>query len=159
MEREQLENIYLVNGIGDFKLRNLGDLMKIHGINARATEGFSKLSEEDKKAYETFIIRYMNGHGLSYRSTIYPEKIYRAFEINYLVKEEPSNDYYLNFAGEVWDCTDKNNEFMVKEWGDIEDKNKPGVIAERKDSYLRIELKERKESSWLHITYEGEQWY
>lgn len=159
MEREQLENIYLVNGIGDFLLRNLGDLMKIHGINARATEGFSKLSEEDKKAYETFIIRYMNSHGLSYRSTIHPQKIYRAFEINYMIKEDPADDYYLNFAGEVWDCNDKNNEFIVEEWGDIEDKNKPGVIEERKESYLRVELKKSETDLWLHITSYGEEWY
>jgi len=159
LKREQLENIYLVNGIGDFKLRNLGDLMKIHGINARTTEGFSELSEEDKKAYETFIIRYMNAHGLSYRSTIHPQKIYRAFEINYIVKDDPANDSYLNFAGEVWNCTDKNNEFMVNEWGDIEDKNKYGVLAKKKENYLRIELKERDMESWLHITHEGEQWY
>ena len=83
MRREQLENIYLINGIEDFELRSLGDLMKIHGINARKIEGFSELSEEDKKVYEKFIIRYMNGHGLSYRSTIYPQKIYRAFEVDY----------------------------------------------------------------------------
>lgn len=159
MEREQLENIYLVHGLGDFKLRTLGDLMKIHGINARATEGFYKLSEEDKKSYETFIISYMNAHGLSYRSTIYPLKIYRAFEIEYLIKEEPDNDCFYNFAGEVWNCSDKNNEFMVKEWGDIEDRNKPGVIAKRKENYLRIELKERDMESWLHITFGGEQWY
>lgn len=159
MEREQLENLYLVNGLGDFKLRNLGDLMKIHGINARTTEGFSKLSKVDKKAYETFIIRYINAHGLGYRSTIYPEKIYRAFEINYKVKEDPADDYYLNFSGEVWDCTDKNNDFKVKSWGDIKDKNKPGVISEKSESYLRIELKERETDSWLHITCGGEQWY
>lgn len=159
MEREQLENIYLVNGIGDFQLRNLGDLMKIHGINARTTEGFSKLSEEDKKAYETFIIRYMNSLGLSYRSNIHPQKIYRAFEINYMIKEVPADDYYLNFAGEVWDCNDKNNEFIVEEWGDIEDKNKPGVIEEKKESYLRIEFKNMETDSWLHITSDGEGWY
>lgn len=133
--------------------------MKIHGINARTTEGFSKLSKVDKKAYETFIIRYINAHGLGYRSTIYPEKIYRAFEINYKVKEDPADDYYLNFSGEVWDCTDKNNDFKVKSWGDIKDKNKPGVISEKSESYLRIELKERETDSWLHITCGGEQWY
>ena len=67
MRREQLENIYLTNGIGDFQLRNLGDLMKIHGINARLIEGFSELSSKDKKSYETFILKYMNMHGLDSR--------------------------------------------------------------------------------------------
>ncbi len=159
MRREQLENIYLINGIEDFELRSLGDLMKIHGINARKIEGFSELSEEDKKVYEKFIIRYMNGHGLSYRSTIYPQKIYRAFEVDYLVKEDPNNNFYFKFAGEVWDCTDEDNVVMVKGWGSIEDRNKPGVIKKRGESYLRVEVKEKDSEVWLHIIEGGEQWY
>ncbi len=154
-----MENIYLINGIDDFQLRNLSDLLKIHGINVRTTEGFSELSEEDKKSYETFIIRYMNAHELSYRSTIYPKRIYRAFEIDYLIKEDPTDDYYLKFAGEVWNCNKKNNEFMVNEWGDIASKTKNDVIKQKKDSYLRVELKEGDTNSWLHITREGEEWY
>lgn len=78
MKRDQIENLYLVNGLGDFTLRNLGDLMKVHGINARALEGYSTLLDEDKEAYETFIVRYMNAHGLSYRASICPKKVYRA---------------------------------------------------------------------------------
>ncbi|MBS5926168.1 MAG: hypothetical protein ACLS2V_13135 [Clostridium paraputrificum] len=159
MERKQLENIYLSNGIGNFQLKNLGDLMKIHGINARITEGFSELSQEDKKTYETFIINYMNMHGINSRATIYPLRIYRAFEIDYKIKEDPINDYYLKFAGEVWNCTSKDNEFIVKEWGEVENKNMPGVIEEKSDSYLRIELNEMNSELWLHIIDNGEQWY
>lgn len=159
MRREQLENIYLTNGIGDFQLRNLGDLMKIHGINARLIEGFSELSSKDKKSYETFILKYMNMHGLDSRATIFPQRVYRAYEVNYMIKEDPTNDYYLNFAGEVWNCTSKDNEFLVIQWGTIENKDIHGVIKEKEISYLRIELNERDSELWLHIIDDGEQWF
>ena len=76
-----------------------------------------------------------------------------------MIKEDPTNDYYLNFAGEVWNCTSKDNEFLVRQWGTIENKDIHGVIKEKEISYLRIELNERDSELWLHIIDDGEQWF
>lgn len=80
MNREQIENLYFINGIGDFELKNAGDLMKVHGINARTIEGYSELIEEDKNTFINFIINYMNCLGLNLRICTYPIKVYKCDE-------------------------------------------------------------------------------
>jgi len=158
MDRNQIENLYLVNGLGNFQLRNLGDLMKVHGINARTTEGYSTLSDEDKKAFETFIIKYFNVHGLDYRKYISLLKIYRAFNVDYLVKQEDDSWYVL--GGEVWNCTEANNNYMISSWKDTDEEiNGRDITKEINKSYLRIEYQYEDRKEWLHITENGTQWY
>lgn len=41
MNRRQLENLYKVNGLEDFRLRNTDDLLKVHGINYKGVAGYN----------------------------------------------------------------------------------------------------------------------
>src|SRR5665647_2293196 len=43
MNRIQLENLYKVNGLKDYRLRNTEDLHRVHSIDFKAVDGYSKL--------------------------------------------------------------------------------------------------------------------
>lgn len=154
MNRQQLEKLYLVNGIYDYKLRNLEDLINVHGIDAAIVKGYSDLNINDRNAFETFIVKYLNSHGLDHRLIINFTKVYRAYEVDYLIRQEEGD---FVFAGEVWNCTNKNTK--VRSWGEIKNKNNPETIKSKTDDYLRVEFKEGKYKIWLHIINEGEGWY
>ena len=159
MNRNQIENLYMVNGLGDFRLRNLGDLMKCHGINARNIEGYSELSEADKKAYESFIVNFMNMMGMMSRITFYPKKIYRAYNIDFLIKQS-DDDCYTIVGGEVWNVSNPNDPVKTRKWTD-EDiiYSSDEVVTEKSKEYLRIEYTHRDETEWLHIINNGTEWY
>ena len=160
MNESQIENIYFVNGIGDFQLRNLGDLMKIHGINARTIEGFSELSEDDKKSYETFILKVMNSMGMMSRITFTPEKVYRAYDVNFLIKNNDDDSYKI-LGGEVWNIS-TSKLTITRKWKDEElEKNIQGIVLEEKskEDYLRIEFSYGNRKEWLHIIKNGEEWF
>jgi hypothetical protein len=48
MERFQVENLYKVNGLDDYRLRNTSDLLKVHGIDYRAIRGYDGLDDINK---------------------------------------------------------------------------------------------------------------
>ncbi len=155
MNRSQIENIYYANGLGELQLRNMGDLMKIYGINAKTVDGYSKLNDKDKRAYLKFIIKYMNCLDLEERATFFPLRIYRAEDVRYLISEEGE---YLLIGEEVWDVTDEDNKIKVKEWID-EEEMEEGYYKKLGKEYLRIEymLYDREKS--IHIVNNGDEWY
>lgn len=154
MNRQQLEKLYSVNGVYDCKLRNLEDLIKIHNLDVKTIKGYSDLNNNDKNAFEIFILKYFNSQGLDNRLILNFTKVYRAYEVNYLIRQDEGD---FIFAGEVWNCTNKNTK--VRSWGDIKNKNNPNAIKSKTDDYLRVEFKEGKYKIWLHIIDEGEEWY
>lgn len=160
MDREQIENIYLINGLGDFRLRSLGDLIKCHGINARTIDGYSELSDEDKKSYEKFIVNVMNAMGMMSRASFVPERVYRAYDVDFLVRNEDYEDSYSVVGGEVWNVSSLEPTLTHK-WVDEDLEVLPEqTIKERsKKDYLRIEYSHDNRNEWLHIIKDGEEWY
>jgi hypothetical protein len=75
MNRNQIENIYKANGLDDYQLRNTIDLLKVHGIDTKAVEGYDSLDDINKALYEKFIINFLNRWGMEARATIIPERI------------------------------------------------------------------------------------
>ena len=132
--------------------------MKCHGINVRSIKGYSSMNDEDKKAYEKFIIKMLNGCGLMYRNSILPLAVYRAYEIEYLV-QVPGNDYYIVIGGEV---LNKDTNIITDSWEDKENiylSSKFKVEKEKSKEYLRFEYLYKNEFEWLHIINNGEEWY
>jgi len=76
MKRFQLEKLYEVNGLKDYKLKTTDDLLKTHGIDFKAVEGYSRLDDVNKLLYEKFIVNLFNGLGLDSRMTMIPKGIY-----------------------------------------------------------------------------------
>jgi len=162
MNRFQLENIYKANGLTDFKLKDTEDLLKVHGINYRV-EGYNRLDDLNRKLYEKFIVNIFNAFGLESRATLTPKGIYYVEEIDYLAKENPTDDYYIGVGGIV-NVIDRNGMKSVHRTWNSENYKHLEVIEKPAKQYLRFEYEHgvyddgepRKE--WLHVIKEDE-WY
>lgn len=164
MERFQLENLYEVNGLSDYKLRNTEDLLKVHGINFKAVDGYSRLDDLNKDIYEKFIINIYNAFGLESRAELVPKGIYWVEHIEYLVKENPEDDYFIIAGGQV-NAIDRNGlKSVLHTWQDEDYKGYEIKESEAKN-YLRFEYQHgtyddgTPRNEWLHVTEEGKEWY
>lgn len=98
MTRNQLENLYIVNGLSDFRLNDTTDLLRVHEINYKAVKGYVELDEVHQRIYEKFIVKFFNALGLDVRALLMPTFINYVEDSDYLAKESPDQDYY-NVAG------------------------------------------------------------
>lgn len=157
MNRNQLENLYEVNGLKDFRLRNTEDLLKVHGIDYKDVDGYNRLDDLNRAIYEKFIINFFNGFGLEYRDIV-PKGIYWVEDIDLLVKENPTDEYFTVAGGKVL-AIDKNGiKTIHKNW--LHDDYKGLEVIEGDPiNYLRIEYEHQGKAEWLHIIKEGKEWY
>lgn len=158
MDRNQLENIYLANGLKDFKLRTTEDLLKVHGIDYRNVDGYNRLDDLNRAIYERFIINFFNGQGLDYRDIV-PKGIYFVEDVDLLVKENPTNEYFTVAGGKVLAIDRNGIKTVHKHW--VHESYAGLEITEGKPhQYLRVEYEHQGRSEWLHIMdVDGKEWY
>lgn len=157
MNRFQLEKIYEVNGLKDYKLKTTDDLLKTHGVDFKAVEGYARLDDVNKLLYEKFIVNLFNGLGLDSRMTMIPKGIYFVEDFDYLVKEDP-NDEYWQVAGGVVMAIDKNGLKTVhRTWKD-EDYSHLEATKSKPKTYLRFEYEHNEREEWLHVI-DPKTWY
>lgn len=157
MNRFQLENLYKVNGIDNFKLRNTDDLLKTHDINFKAIDGYNRLDDIHRQVYDKFIVNIFNAFGLESRATLIPKGIYYVEDIQYLVKENPEDDHYLVVGGIIYAIDRNGLKSVLHTWKDEEYTHLEIVESEEKN-YLRFEYEHDGRSEWLHVTNE-KSWY
>ena len=157
MDRSQFENLYKVNGLKDYKLKTTDDLLRTHGINFKAVDGYTRLDDVNKLLYEKFIVNLFNGFGLDSRMTMIPKGIYFVEDFDYVVKENPEDDYF-NVAGGLVMAIDKNGLKTVhRSWRD-EDHTDLEAIKSITKTYLRFEYEHDGHEEWLHVT-DPKTWY
>lgn len=164
MTRTQLENIYRVNGLTDYKLKTTKDLIKVHRIDYKAVKGYEGLDDLNKAIYEKFILNIFNTWGLDSRALLIPKGIYWVEDSDYLAKENEDQDYY-NVAGGIVYSIDRNGKKTVlREWQDEDYKHLKRIIEEPK-TYLRFEYQHgthdegEPRNEWLHVIKDGKEWY
>lgn len=157
MERNELERLYMENGLEDFKLRTLEDLEKVHGINARENEGFATLDNANKEIFKDFIVNFFNCLGVESRAALVPKSIYYVEEINYLTKECSKDDYYIISGTVVNAIQEDGKKFEVHKWQD-EDYKDYETIENETTNYLRFSYIHYKRSEWLHVK-NADTWY
>lgn len=157
MNRSQLEHVYEVNGLSNYKLKTTDDLLRVHGIDYREVDGYSRLDDLNKLLYEKFIINYFNGYGLDTRLVIVPKGIYFVEHYEYAVREHPTDDYLMCSGGVVL-AIDKNGLKTVhRSWTD-EDYAHLEQIEGKHKTYLRFEYEEDGREVWMHVMG-PEEWY
>ena len=158
MNRKHIEKQYEINGITDYKLRDTEDLLKVHGIDFKAVEGYNRIDHLNRAIYKKFIVNIFNGLGLESRATLIPKGIYWVEDIEYLAKENPQDDYYVQ-AKRIVMAIDRSglksvlHTYQEEEYQDLE------ILESEVENYLRFEYEHQERSEWLHVTHEGEQWY
>jgi len=157
MNRFQLEKIYEVNFLKDYKLKNPVDLIKTHGIDYIEVNGFNRLTNENKLLFGKFIVNFFNCLGLDSRMTLIPKGIYFVEDFDYIVKENP-NDEYWQVAGGVVMTIDKNGLKSVhRSWKDENYAHLEAIKGKAK-TYLRFEYEHQERAEWLHVI-DSKTWY
>jgi len=157
MNRFQIEKIYEVNGLKDYRLKSPVDLVKTHGIEYIEIEGFNRLSDDNKLLFGQFIVNFFNGLGMDSRMNMIPKGVFYAEDYELLVKENPDDDYY-NVAGGVVLSIDKNGLKTVhRTWKD-EDYSHLQAKESKHKTYLRFEYEHNGRSEWLHVM-DPKTWY
>lgn len=157
MNRFQIEKLYEVNSLNDYRLKTPVDLIKTHGIDYIEVDGFSRLSDENKLLFGKFIVNFMNGLGLESRATLIPRGVYYVEDFDYIVKENPDDEYW-QVAGGVVMVLDKNGlKTIHRTWKD-EDYAHLEMTESKHKTYLRFEYEHQDRQEWLHIIDE-KTWY
>nr|WP_312289493.1 hypothetical protein [Clostridium chromiireducens] len=156
MNRKQIENLYLVNGIDDFKLRSQEDLLKTHGIKVEQIRGYENLGDIHKKIFKGFILNFFNGCGMELRSTLEPVTVDYVRHTDYsFYDEEFGCRCSAGFKDEII-MADGTLVFDKKYTP--EDAKGKKIKEDSTQDYLRFEyyeygekFKEEPRVSWLHV--------
>lgn len=136
MNIKQIENLYKINGIDDFKLKSTADLLKVHGIDFKAVDGYNRLDDLSRNVYEKFIVE----------------------DIEYLVKED-FDDEFLTVVGGIVNVIDRNGLKYVHQTR-IDEAYKHLEIKENETkTYIRFEYEHDGRMEWRRVINEGEEWY
>lgn len=164
MKRKQLEKLYEVNGLADYRLRNTEDLLRVHGIDFTEVSGYSSLDDLNKSIFEKFIVNIFNSWGLDSRLILFPKSINLVLDIEYYVKENPDDDYFI-LAGHTIYAIDRNeNKRLLYRWEDEAYKHLKTILT-KPIEYLRFEYQlgtdeeGNPRDEWLHVISEGREWF
>jgi hypothetical protein len=158
MNRFQIENLYEVNGLNDYRIRDTEDLLRVHGIDFKAVDGYNRLDDLNRAIYEKFIINIFNAFGLESRATLIPKGIYWVEDIQYLVKENLEDDYFIVGGGIVKSIDRNGLKSVLRTWSD-EDYKHLEIKENEAKTYLRFEYEHEGRKEWLHVIKEGKEWY
>lgn len=95
MKRSEVKKIYEENGLYNLKLIDSEDLLRVHGVDFRDIDGYDNLDDTNKATFEEFIVHLFNYWGLETRATLIPKGIYLIGDVQYLVEQNPKDDYYI----------------------------------------------------------------
>lgn len=158
MERYEVENLYKANGLNDFRLLNADDILKCHGIDVRAINGYSGLDDLNKRIYEKFIVKFLNCQGMDSRMELVPTGIYYVEDVECFAKD-PETQEYIVPVNRVIKMIDKNGLKKVIHTYNHDDDKGQQIVKQQKINYLRVEYTHYGKEEWLHIIENGEQWY
>lgn len=160
MNRQQLENIYLANGLSDYKLRDIEDILKCHGHDCLELKGYETLSIINQEIFKKFIVNLFNASGLMTRTKMEPMGVYFVEDKEY-VGEDPDDKECVVMVKHIIKSIDRAGNKKVihsRKAYEKENRNLP-IVEVYTHNYLRFEYKEFGKAEWLHITHEGEEWY
>lgn len=157
MEYESLKEKYKLNGLNDYKLYTLEDVLNVHGINPLEVEGYSTLTDDNKSIYKRFIINFLNSWDLEARATIKPLSFNDVEEVEYIGREDPDDiDYVKILLHEIYVIENDGSKELVKRFESKEEKIK--ITETIRNRYLRFEYELYGKDGWLHIISD-EDWY
>jgi len=157
MNKFQLENLYKVNGLKDYKVRTTDDLLKTYGINFKAVEGYSRLDDGNKRLYEKFIVNIFDGLGLDSRRTMIPKGIYFVEDFDYIITGNPDANYFT-VAGGLVKIIDKDGSKTVHRSWKNQDCKHLEMIEGKTKTYLRFEYEHERCEGWMQVT-DPKSWY
>jgi len=164
MNRTQLINLFEVNGLTDYQLKNTADLLKVFGIKLEEVEGFETLSDKNKDLFSEFILNFYNIHGIDNKLLIEIKSIFFVTEQETCLQKNNDDDY-LSFYKSTTTVLDKDLKplKLLKEYKDKSLSNKEYKEVEIEPKfYLRFDYiwnyDDGIKKEWLHVVNQNE-WY
>lgn len=102
---------------------------------------------------EKFIVNFFNALGLESRDTLIPKGIYYVEDVEYLVKEDPNDDYYMASCRLIKSIDKSGLKSVLHIWND-EDYEGLETIESESKTYLRFEYEHQDRNEWLHVVSE-----
>lgn len=153
MKRNDVEKIYKENGLNNYKLTSLEDLIKCHGIDALNVKGYENLTKENKEIYKNFIINYFNANGIGLRMCIFPVAINYVEDIDCVANDPDEEEYVVTVIRKINAIKNDGKKKQLHQYSNKDYRNLK-IIEQYRSEYLRFEFKEGKTSVWLHVTDE-----
>ena len=149
--------LYEANGRNDYRLKTVEDILNIHGFDIRETTGYSDLTEENKKIFEAYVLKHMNGVGMNTRITMWPKSVHYVKEILKYGPEEWDEDEQRKFRWQI------GREFIILKangrtkkfrsyWDD--GKGEGDVDSTKENEVLRVDWKYCGHNEWFHVSEE-----
>lgn len=157
MNINQIKNIYLANGLNEFKIGSHSDINSVHGIKVSEISGYSTLSVDHRKLFNEFIINFYNAQGLESRADFLPLKINYVLAEEYLGKYEDTDDYFVPLGGRITAVHNDGSTKVLSTWKDRRFKSMPCIQIE-KQNYLRFEYRNGTNKKWQHVI-SATRWY
>lgn len=158
MDLDELKRLYIENGLDNFKLRDVDDLLNVHKIDYTLIKGYDKLDDLSRRNFGVGLINIYNGHGVNARRLINPKGIYFVEDVDYYIERPNDEDLALVIGGLVTAIYNDGEKEVIKEW--VEDDYKiEDHTGKYIRNYLRFEYDYDGRNEWLHITKNGEDWY
>lgn len=157
LKKSVLEKLYEINGLIDYRLKTLDDLLKVHDIDYREVDGYNRLDDLNRKLYEKFIVNFYNAQGLDSRAALNPLGIYYVEDYEYIARENPEDDFYVTTESFVM-VIDRNGLKTVHEHFKDEKYSNLESIRVKSKFYLRFEYEHYGTKTWQHVIDEHT-WY
>lgn len=161
MERTQLENIYIANGLTDFRLNTVEDILKCHGHDCLKLPGYETLSQDNKEIFKKFIVKIFNAWGLESRAALNPKGIYLVEDKEYNANDpdDEENENYIVTVKRIIKTIDKEGKKKILHQYKNKEYLKLPIVKVYESNYLRFEYSHWKSNEWLHVINDGEEWY
>lgn len=150
MNISQIKNIYLANGLNDFKVTDHSDIYSVHGIKVSEISGYSSLAEHHKSIFDSFIINFYNAQGLESRDGFIPISINYVLDEESLGKIKESDDHYIPLGGRITAIFGNEQPKVLNNWKDRKYKHLHCIQTEKK-YYLRFEYRNSRSKEWQHV--------
>lgn len=99
MNRKQLENLFEINGLSRFQLKEKDDLLKVFGIKIEQLKGFETLSDKHKEIFTDFLINFYNRLGVDSKLCLDPKSIYFVNEDTLTIQRDKNDEDSWVFVG------------------------------------------------------------
>lgn len=149
-------SLYESRGLTDYVLRTPDDIKAIHNFDITETEGYSDLTDENKKLFCGFMVAYMNGLGMNTKIRLFPRRVNFVRKTTFLKECPPDPEdgkIYKEEIGVKFTILKANGRTKTLPRAGYfdRDRTEKDVTHIHNEEFLRADLLIGNEKTWFHV--------